>query len=90
MASFKLVDQARVALISYIVIWLATFVPTKLDKPRYRIKERVSLTFLMLVPTLLSVYTINCLVTGKCEVYAWINAISVVFFAISVVLKFFV
>lgn len=72
--------QALTALVGYVIVAVALFIPMKSDpnhpKP-YNVGSRLLVLAVMLIPTTLSIYTINCLVQGECSVWSWINSILV-------------
>lgn len=78
--------QAKVAIVGYILLSIAFFVPVKTPEEKeikYNLSERVLSFIAMLIPIAISVYTINCMVVGvsdggiPCNVLAWLNSLSV-------------
>jgi succinate dehydrogenase hydrophobic anchor subunit len=78
--------QAKVAIVGYILLSIAFFVPVKTPEEKeikYNLSERVLSFIVMLIPIAISVYTINCMVVGvsdggiPCNVLAWLNSLSV-------------
>jgi hypothetical protein len=43
----------------------------------YGLRRRLWIMLMMVLPIIVSVYTIHCLVVGKCEMWAWYNSIVV-------------
>jgi uncharacterized membrane protein len=88
----NLSKQATLALIGYIILILSVFLPYKLsddeNDKNYYLKERVIYSFIMLVPIFISIFTINCMVTGSstkgCGTLSWLNAGAVFIWALLV------
>jgi uncharacterized membrane protein len=88
----NLSKQAKLALFGYIILILSVFLPYKLsdeeDDNNYYLKERVIYSVIMLLPIFISVFTINCMVTGTstkgCGSLSWINAVLVFIWALLV------
>ena len=79
-------NQAKLAIVGYVLLSLAFFLPIKgpeNKEVKYNLSERVLSFAAMLIPIIISVYTINCMVVGvseggiPCNVLAWLNSISV-------------
>ena len=82
--------QAKVAIVGYLILIGAILVPlpephlknNNMKKP-YNLGERLVSILGLLVPMIISIYTINCMVKGSskggmpCTVLAWLNSISV-------------
>lgn len=88
--------QAAVAAVGYILVAIALFIPVKpADEKKateyeYRMADRFVVLLVMLIPMALSVYTIDCMVEGQCQPWAWVNSVmvfvwSVVIFVVSIV-----
>jgi hypothetical protein len=45
--------------------------------------QRFMMVLVMLIPIALSVYSINCMVVGRCVVWSWVNAIGVALWVLS-------
>jgi hypothetical protein len=77
--------QGRVALIGYMLLVVALLLPVKKsnDTQDYNLGGRVTSILIMILPMIISVYTINCMVVGvkngglPCTVLAWLNSASV-------------
>lgn len=86
--------QAKVAIVGYLILIIAILVPlpephlknNNMKKP-YNLGERLVSIIGLLVPMIISIYTINCMVKGSskggmpCTVLAWLNSISVLVWA---------
>ena len=86
--------QAKVAIVGYLILIGAILVPlpephlknNNMKKP-YNLGERLVSILGLLVPMIISIYTINCMVKGSskggmpCTVLAWLNSISVLVWA---------
>lgn len=74
-----LTKPAILAAIAYFIMALVILLPFNnkniTNTPTYDLKYRSLLLLLMLIPILLSIYSINCFVVGKCYVWSWVNAI---------------
>lgn len=67
--------QALTALIGYVLVAIAIFIPIKSDPQHphpYNVGNRFLVLAVILIPATLSVYTINCLVQGECSMWSWI------------------
>jgi len=86
----SLSKQAFIALLSYIIVIVALFLPLHPSNNKdlenttnkYNLNNRIVAALILLIPIGLSVYTINCLVVGKCLTWSWINAIVVAIWSI--------
>lgn len=89
---FKLTTPALIAFIAYIILALVIVLPFEIPITneytkevviiKYNIKERLIALLLLLVPTALSIYTINCMIAGKCVVWTYVVSIVSVFWVI--------
>jgi hypothetical protein len=83
-------NQAKFALIGYIILILSVFLPYKLsddeNDTQYYLKERIIYSILMILPIFISVFTINCMVTGSatrgCGLLSWMNGLIVFIWAL--------
>tara|TARA_B100001939_G_scaffold329520_1_gene325833 strand:+ start:53 stop:583 length:531 start_codon:yes stop_codon:yes gene_type:complete len=82
--------QAQVAMLGYVVLAVAILLPVNLEKEEYNLTERVVSLLMMVLPMVVSVYTINCLVRGSskgglpCDVLAWLNSGSILVWSVLV------
>lgn len=70
-------DQAQMALLGYVIVIVAIFLPRRDMNPRQRqpnIMDKLSIVIAMIIPMALSVYTIHCLVVGRCYIWSWVNS----------------
>jgi ABC-type transport system involved in multi-copper enzyme maturation permease subunit len=78
--------QALTALVGYVAVAIAMFIPMKPADPsnpeEYHLQNRLLVVAMMIIPAALSVYTINCLVEGSCSVWSWIHSIIVFLWAL--------
>jgi hypothetical protein len=87
--------QAKIAAVGYGVVFLMVLVKSLTEWYQEKINATsTAMTILLLLLVgasyALSVYGINCMVVGNCEIWAWINAIAVVVIAgIIALLKLF-
>ena len=82
--------QGKTTLVAYIILMISFFIPLKNDKS---FTKKLALGVILLIPISLSIYTINCLVTGSkgrfgfgCNVMAWMNSISIFVTAVLIIL----
>jgi len=86
--------QAKVAIVGYLILIVAILIPLPQPhlknndiKNSYNLGERLVSIIGLLVPMIISIYTINCMVKGSskggmpCTVLAWLNSISVLVWA---------
>ena len=84
--------QAQVAMLGYVVLAVAILLPVNSQEEEYNLTERVVSLLMMILPMLVSVYTINCLVRGSskgglpCDVLAWLNSGSILLWAVLVLI----
>ena len=82
--------QAQVAMLGYVVLAFAILLPVNIEKEEYNLSERVISLLMMLLPMVVSIYTINCLVRGSskgglpCDVLAWLNSGSILVWSVLV------
>jgi hypothetical protein len=75
-AALNLTKPAFLAAISYVILAFAILLPFNIgDGIRYSFGYRFLLFLLMLVPIILSVYSVNCMWVGKCYIWSWVNAV---------------
>ena len=90
---------AVIALVSYLVLALIIIlpfeIPVKDDNTgqivvlKYNFVERLLVLLLMTLPIVLSIYSINCMVVGNCELLSYLIAfLTVIWVAIMVVMAF--
>jgi predicted neutral ceramidase superfamily lipid hydrolase len=86
--------QAKVAIVGYLILIVAILLPlpephlknNDMKKP-YNLGERLVSILGLLIPMVISIYTINCMVKGSskggmpCTVLAWLNSVSVLVWA---------
>ena len=86
----RFTTQAQVAILGYIILSVAVLLPVNVEKEQYNLTERILSLVMMLLPMIVTVYTINCLVVGSnkgglpCEVLAWLNSGSILIWSILV------
>tara|TARA_Y100000389_G_C17277701_1_gene421287 strand:- start:91 stop:702 length:612 start_codon:yes stop_codon:yes gene_type:complete len=82
--------QAQVAMLGYVVLAVAIMLPVNIEKEEYNLTERIVSLLMMVLPMVVSVYTINCLVKGSskggvpCDVLAWLNSGSILVWSVLV------
>jgi hypothetical protein len=84
---FKLSKQASVLVVGYIIFVLAVLVPNKISLTNYDLQTRFQLLLSSIIPVIISVFTVNCLVTGNlvkgCGILSWVN--SIVIFLVTII-----
>lgn len=70
--AFEITKPAMLAAVAYFVMAFAILLP--FEGIPYDFGRRVLTFVLMLIPIGLSIYSINCMMVGKCVVWSWINA----------------
>ena len=77
---FHLETPVLLAAISYIVLGFMVMLPINVgtldpnNKP-YKFGYRLSLLLLMLIPIFISLYSINCMIHGKCVIWSYFNSL---------------
>lgn len=94
---FQVTKPAMLAAVAYIVMAFVILLPLNGGcDPRepgcYTFPKRLLVVTLMLIPIGLSVYSINCMMVGKCVVWSWVNsvfiALWVLLFMVATVMSF--
>lgn len=78
--SLTIYPQTILALVSYVIFILSIFLPPlskQKEKDSYNVKKRMIFALLCLLPCIVSIYSIQCMITGKCGALAWYNSIIV-------------
>jgi hypothetical protein len=82
MAKFELSKPALLAAVSYLIMAFVILLPLNQggkcdpnDPECYSFSKRILTVILMLIPIGLSVYSINCMMVGKCTIWSWVNSI---------------
>ena len=94
----ELTKPALLACVAYLVLAFVILLPLDNKKcdsingqPCYNFGKRVLTLLLMLIPIGLSVYSINCMMVGKCAVWSWVNsiiiAVWVLLFIVAIILS---
>jgi hypothetical protein len=96
----KLSSPAYVTLIASLILAIVILLPTniKVYDPEtndtvlvsYDLKKRIVMLLFLLLPMVIHVYSINCLVVGNCNLFAWIVSMLVVLWIISFIVVAFV
>lgn len=85
----ELSTPALIAAIAYLVLAITIVMPLEFpvyDEEtgkdiivKYDFAQRLLILLIMSIPYALSVYTINCMMTGKCVVWSWVVTVLTVF-----------
>lgn len=88
-SKFALTAPAAIALVAYLVMAAILLLPfeypvydersDKVYVVKYDFGQRLLMIILMTIPVALSVYTVNCLVTGNCVTWSYIISLITVF-----------
>lgn len=80
---------AAITLLAYVIMGIILLLPFeypvydertgKTFVTKYDLGQRLLMVILMTIPVALSVYTVNCLVTGKCMTWSYVIALITVF-----------
>ena len=73
----KISKQMKLTLLGYVILLISIFIPyqdTNKKLLSYNLEKRIQTFILMLIPISVSLYSINCMVIGKCELWAWYNS----------------
>ena len=87
--------QAKAATVGYLLLLAAVIssVVTQNKKEKEGMKlsdvEILILVLLIAIGYVLSIFSINCMVVGKCDIWAWINSIVVIVFAVAMFFTIF-
>jgi hypothetical protein len=81
--TFRIEKPTFIAAVAYIVLAFMILLPLdigeldpKFEKTRkYNLWYRLLILLVMLIPITLSLYSINCMVAGKCMTWSYINSI---------------
>ncbi len=77
---------ALLASIAYVILAVMVMLPLGgTDAERVKkmtLTQRIVLVIVMLIPIGLSVYSINCMMVGKCYVWSWIQALAIAFWVL--------
>lgn len=96
----RLSTPANIALLAYVILAAVILLPFEFPvydertQKEYIVKydffQRIIMLVLMLLPLALSVYSINCMMVGNCEIWSYVVAlVSVFWVAIFVLMAFF-
>lgn len=91
----RITTPAVVTLIGYLILVVVVLLPFDMyawdekkkdyKRHKYDLAQRLLLLLLLMFPLLLSVYSVNCFVVGKCVPFAWIVASVTIIWAIAVI-----
>jgi hypothetical protein len=86
MSSFHIEKPTLIAAVAYLVMAFMILLPLdvgELDKDfektkKYNFGYRILILIIMLIPIGLSLYSINCMVIGKCYTWSYINSLFII------------
>lgn len=84
-ANLKLAKPTIIAAIAYIVmgciilmpINIGTYDPNYDQSRKFDLTYRIILLIILLIPIGFSLYSINCMMNGKCVMWSYINAVAI-------------
>lgn len=93
---FTLQAPAYVAAVAYLIMVITILMPFELPAydevtgeeyvVKYDFGQRLIALLLMTIPIVLSIYTINCMITGNCRMWSWVvSIVTVIWVAIFVI-----
>lgn len=79
----KLAKPTIVAAIAYFIMGVIILLPFNIGEydPEYNTSKKFDLSYrillllILLIPVVLSLYSINCMVQGKCILWSYVNAV---------------
>lgn len=82
---FRLEKPTIIAAVAYLVMTFVVLLPLKIgdydpkyeSDGKYNFGYRLMLLVILLIPIALSLYSINCMVAGKCLIWSYVNAVVV-------------
>jgi len=93
---FSLQAPAYVAAVAYLIMVITILMPFEFPAydevtgeeyvVKYDFGQRLIALLLMTIPIVLSIYTINCMITGDCRMWSWVvSIVTVIWVAIFVI-----
>lgn len=87
---FEFTRPALIASISYLILGLIILLPfgntyitdPSQPKPQNPLGYRLLLLITMLIPIALSIYSINCMMVGRCVIWSYVQAIAIALWVI--------
>lgn len=87
----KLAKPTVIAAIAYFIMGLIILLPFKIGEydPAYNTTQKFDLSYrillllILLIPIVLSLYSINCMVQGKCVIWSYVNAVLICIWVIT-------
>ena len=99
MDGLRISAPALVTLIGYAILVFIVLLPLdmytydektgKYSKQRYSLGYRAIIALLLLFPFLLSVYSVNCMMVGNCQLWSWVVALMTLLWAIVITVTTF-
>lgn len=92
--AFTISKPALLAAISYAVMGFIILLPfnsIKSDGSIYTpsFSNRIIILILMIIPFALSIYSINCMIVGKCFVWSWVQSTTIALWTLLFILASF-
>jgi predicted transporter len=103
MKKIDISTPAYIALVAYVILGIVLLLPVeytylnkengKYERQEYNFGQRLLMIIMMTIPVALSVYSINCMMVGKCTALSYVMSLITVFwiaiFVITVFLHVF-
>ena len=82
---FRLEKPTVIAGIAYLIMVIVILLPLKIGEydskyekdGKFDLGYRIILLIILLIPICLSLYSINCMVKGKCLVWSYVNSVAI-------------
>lgn len=95
----RLTSPAVVTLVGYAILVFIVLLPVdmytyddktdKYIKQKYSFPYRLLIVLLLMFPFLLSIYSVNCMMVGKCTLWSWVVALLTLLWAIVITVTTF-
>lgn len=84
----KLHPSTIVTIVAYAILLISVIIPCKDDpnSKKYTLNERILFALIMLPSCIISVISVQCLISGRCNTLAWYNAILIMIWCLFVVM----
>ena len=82
----KLHPSTNMTILAYTILLISVLVPCKYPTRKYSLKDRLMIVLIMLPSCIISVISVQCLISGKCSTLAWYNSILIMIWCLFVVM----
>lgn len=97
--NIRMTSPAIVALVGYAILVFIVLLPIDMYvydpdtnsyvKQQYSFGYRLVIALLLLFPFLLSVYSVNCMMVGNCQLWSWVVALLTLLWSVIIVVTTF-